>query len=113
MADRWRWPHDTPVERARRVARSYRALAHELDPGRCARLDEEMIRLGQRWVVPTPTVYQPDDLLTADLVADYAHVALGTVYEWKRRRGLPWVDTIDGIRFRFWEVQRWLGRRGR
>lgn len=112
MTQPWRWPNDTPVERARRVARSYRALATEAAPERCARLDVEMVASGQRWVVPQVVVHQADDLLTADLVADFAGVALSSVYEW-RHRGLPSITTVDGIRFRFGDVQKWLGRRGR
>ncbi len=110
MPEQWRWTRDTPVDRARRVARSYRALAYELDPERCARLDAEMLKRQQRWVVPQVAVYQPDDLLTADLVADWASVTVRAVYQW-RKQGLPSVTTVDGIRFRYGSVVRWLAER--
>lgn len=67
-----------------------------------------MLELGQRWVASQPVIYQENDLLTADLVADYCGVTAKSVYEW-RKRGLPSRDTVDGIRFVFDDVQRWLG----
>jgi hypothetical protein len=111
VSDPWPWSGDTPAEKARRVARSYRDRLEFADPDACARLDREMTRLGQRWVLPTVATYTEDDLLPADLVADYAHVSLKAVYGW-RKRGMPSITTPDGIRFRFCDVRRWLGRRG-
>ena len=100
------------------MARSYRDRLATVDPDGCAELDGAMLRLGQRWVVPTVAVYTDDDLLTAGLVADWAHVTLKAVYEWRLLwirtdggRGLKPSDTVDGIRFRFGDVQEWLGNR--
>lgn len=90
------------------MALSYRAELGRVDPGACRALDEQMVGYGQRWVVPQLKIYDEHDLLTADLVADYAGVALQTVYVW-RQRGLPSRETPDGIRFVFAEVQKWLG----
>jgi predicted DNA-binding transcriptional regulator AlpA len=104
---------EQPVERARRCASSYRHLAEQADPDGCAALDEQMLRYGQRWVVPQIAIYTDDDLLTADLVADFAGVAQKTVYEWRRLHDLPSRTTPDGIRFRFADVIRWLAERGR
>ena len=86
MSDPWPWSGDTPAEKARRVARSYRDRLEFADPDACARLDREMTRLGQRWVLPTVAAYTEDDLLPADLVADYAHVSLKAVYGWRKTR---------------------------
>jgi hypothetical protein len=77
-------------------------------PAICAEIDAQMLDYGQRWVVPQLVIYQPDDLLDADAVAQYAGYAIKTVYEW-RQRGLRSVTTRDGIRFRFADVQRWCG----
>lgn len=110
MTHPWPWPGDTPIARARRVALSYRDALAAADPQACRALDERMRRVGQRWVVPQPVTYGEDDLLTAELAADYAGVALKTVYEW-RRRGLASRETPDGIRFRFADLQTWLGKR--
>lgn len=68
-----------------------------------------MFELGAKWVVPQVVTYVDDDLLTAELVADYCGVSLKTVYTWRNDRGLPSVTTRDGIRFRFAEVRKWKG----
>jgi len=95
------------------VARSYRDRLEAVDPDSCAELDAAMLRLGQRWVLPTVAVYVDDDLLTASLVADFAHVTLKAVYGWRARETDPLssVTTPDGIRFRFADVREWLGHR--
>ena len=113
MSVPWPWPGDSPVERRARVARSYRDRLATVDPDGCAELDAAMLRLGQRWVLPTVAVYTDDDLLTAGLVADWAHVSLKAVYGWRSRETdpLPSVTTPDGIRFRFATVRDWLGNR--
>lgn len=109
----WPWPADTALARARRVARSYRDALEATDPAVCAYLDAEMDRFGQRWVLDLYATYQEHDLLSAELVADYAQVRRKTVYEWARR-GLDAVQTPDGKRWRFRDVQRWVGgSRGR
>ena len=101
------------MERRARVARSYRDALATVDPDGCAELDAAMLRLGQRWVLPTVAVYTDDDLLTAVLVADWAHVTLKAVYGWRARETdpLPSVTTPDGIRFKFADVREWLGNR--
>ena len=95
------------------MARSYRDRLEAVDPDGCAELDAAMLRLGQRWVVPSVAVYTDDDLLTASLVADWANVTLKAVYGWRARETnpLPSVTTPDGIRFRFADVREWLGNR--
>ena len=62
----WPWPADSPLDRARRVARSYRELLLAQLPDACRALDEEMIRRGQGWVLPQVDPYDPSELLTAD-----------------------------------------------
>jgi excisionase family DNA binding protein len=104
------WPWDeSGLKRRERVALSYRALAEKLDPDACAQLDAEMLEFGQRWVVPQVVPYQDHDLLTAILAADYLGVSLKTIYTYRNDRGLPSVDTRDGVRFRFTDLQRWKG----
>lgn len=104
MTKAWRWP-DTPLRRRERVAQSYRAALALVAPDVCAQMDTEMVEMGQSWVVPCVTTYTDDDLLTAELVADYAHVSVKTVYQW-HHQGLG-IKTRDGIRFRFADVLRW------
>lgn len=104
----WPWD-DTPIKRRERVALSYRALLEKVDSAACAELDAEMLDYGQRWVLPQIATYQDDDLLTAELVADYRGVNVKTVYVW-RQRGLPASETPDGLRFRFSDVRAWKAR---
>jgi hypothetical protein len=103
----WPW-RDSPLQRRERVAQTYRAALERVAPDVCAELDAQMLTYGQRWLIPTVLAYGPDDLLTAILTADYAGVSLKTVYVW-RERGLPSIITPDGIRFRFQDVQAWMG----
>jgi predicted DNA-binding transcriptional regulator AlpA len=104
----WPWK-DTPLKQRERVALSYRALAEKLDPVACAQMDAEMLEFGVKWVVPQIITHQDSDLLSADLVADYCGVSLKTVYTWRNDRGLPSINTPDGIRFKFSDIQRWKG----
>lgn len=105
MTKPWRWPADSPLRRRERVAQSYRAALALVAPDVCAQMDAEMVEMGQGWVVPQVVTHGEDDLLTADLVADFAHVSVKTVYQW-HHQGLG-IKTRDGIRFRFADVVRW------
>lgn len=108
MSLRWRWPADTALQRRERVAQTYRAALAIHAPEICAELDGEMLRYGQRWVVPVVVSYTDDDLLSAELAADYAGVSVKTIYEW-HQRGLG-VKTVDGIRFPFAQLRAWRSR---
>ena len=98
--DPWKWPADTPIERAQRVARSYRELLLDENPARCHALDAEMIRLGQRWIREAAREeLDPDELLTVRQAADLVGVLPTTIAEW-RRRGLKVTITDLGSRYR-------------
>ena len=99
----WPWPGDTPLDRARRVARTYRDNLNNLDPALCAQLDQRCRDLGQGWIEPQALAHGPDDLLTAEEVADMCNVQPSTVRQWKHR-GLPVVTTVDGPRYRTGDV---------
>jgi len=103
----WPWPADTPLDRARRVAQSYRAAAAIVDPETIAALDAWAVDHGQGWVVGHQDTYDEDELLTVSEAADWAHVQVRTVYMW-HRRGLPYTDTVDGIRVRKGDLVTWL-----
>src|SRR6266571_1876209 len=102
-ADPWPWPGDSPLDRARRVARSYRDALRHADPALCARLDHHSRALGQHWIVPRPLDHEPDDLLDAHAVADMCDVQINTVRVW-HSRGLRAITTPDGQRFRVGDV---------
>lgn len=108
MAKLWPWS-DSPIKRRERVALSYRAALERADGAACKELDDQMLEYGQRWVLESVVTYQDDDLLDADLAADYCGVSIKTMYVW-RHRGLPSVVTCDGIRFRFADVRAWKAR---
>jgi hypothetical protein len=99
VSDPWPWPADTPTERARRIARSYRNALHDKDSARCEQLDIQAAELGQGWVVPRILTVEPDDLLTRWEAAEYCDVKVKTISEW-RRRGLVVTPTPDGDRYR-------------
>lgn len=112
MPDPWPWHADSPLDRARRVACNYRdALAHR-DPEACRTLDDKVRGLGQGWIVAQPVVYDHDDLLTVDEVAEMTHVRPGTVAQW-RRRGLVATNTPDGFRYRVADVLAYHAQRRR
>lgn len=108
--DPWPRPADTPLDRARQIARNYRRALLIAAPDTCAALDKESVRLGQGWIMPRPDPYEPLDLLTATLVADFWHVRVRTVDRW-RETGLRSVSTPDGPRYRFVDVEEFLGTR--
>jgi hypothetical protein len=102
----WPWPADTPLDRSRRVAQSYRALAATVDPDGVAALDTWNVDHGQGWVVEQEWDYDENDLWTLDEVAERCHVQIGTVYRW-HQRGLPYTDTPDGLRVRVGDLVTW------
>ena len=106
----WPWPGDSPLDRARRVARTYRDALERVDPELCQQLDKRARELGQTWVQPRPLAHDHDDLLTAREVADMCDVMPNTVRQWKRR-GLPTVDTPDGERYRVGDVLNYHAQR--
>lgn len=104
--DPWPWPQDSIVDRARRVAASYRHALADHAPTVCEQLDEQSRRLGQGWVLPAP-VYEDNDLLDTDLAADYLHVQPRTVDEY-HRRGLRATSTVDGVRYRVGDLKEFV-----
>lgn len=106
----WPWPADTVLDRARRVAGSYREALLRADPLACAQLDDWAKAHGQGWAVPSPWPYGDEELITRREVADLLHVDLRTVYVW-HRRGLRYTDTADGVRVKVADLQDWLRQR--
>lgn len=90
---------DTPLDKARTVALSYREALRMHVPDLCARIDEHMVQLGQTWVRPQVAQYEFDDLLNARQAADYCGIEPNTLQVWKAR-GLEVIETPDGRRYR-------------
>lgn len=85
--DPWPFPADTPLERARRIAHSYRSALLNTDPEECRRLDDKAAELGQGWIRPLQV--DPDNLealLTADQIGELFTIDPRTVRMWGYRR---------------------------
>lgn len=67
---------------------------------------------GQGWICAPTWVYDPENLMTFQEAADWAHVKVRTIYQW-HQRGLPYVSTVDGRRIREEDLVRWLRDRRR
>jgi hypothetical protein len=81
----WPWPGDSPVDRARRVAQSYREALVTADPRRCAALDAWCAAHGQHWVAPTVAHIELDDEVTIDEAADLIGLSAYAIYKWVSR----------------------------
>lgn len=85
--DPWPWRGDSAVDRARRVAQSYRAALADADPARCAALDAEMARLGQEWVRPVLAHVDLDDFVSLARAGELVGLSKDAVYKWTVARG--------------------------
>lgn len=110
MGDKpWPWPDDTPEDKAKRVARSYRGLVQSIAQGRCTdpagdlhRLDQHWLELDQHWVMPQVVPFDPDEWLSAaDMVVAFAHyktLTEGQIRNWAylKRRGADGISEVPG-----------------
>lgn len=79
--------HRTSLEWARDIARSYRWALKAVDPEKCAKLDEQAVALGQRWIAPTvlPAEAVPDAMdakLAPKDIEQFWGIPAGTMYGW-------------------------------
>lgn len=106
---RWPNPADSSLDRARAIARDYRAALLERDRAECFRLDNLARYVGQGWVAPAVQQYQPDDLLTGRQAADLCNIRPTTLQQWKAR-GLQVTETVDGRRYRVGDLKDYQAR---
>lgn len=92
----WPFPEDTTLERARKIARSYRTLALDSDPTACALLDERAVERGQGWVVPRTDGIELDELISIPALSEVLDVPEGTIRSWMSRGELERRVLIDG-----------------
>jgi hypothetical protein len=86
MKDLWPFPEDTQLERARRIAQSYRSAVMTMDPEHCRRLDDRAVELGQAWVKPMETdVADLDEVMSPEQIGQLLSVMPGTVRKWGER----------------------------
>ena len=87
----WPFHGDTPLDRARRVAASYRQALLDRYPDAAFALDDQFTDWGETWVAPT---LEPDlDLeawVTVDVAADHVGLTVKAVYQWVYR---SWLDS--------------------
>jgi|GEM_PF-4083834 len=88
--DGWPWPGDTPLDRARRVAQSYRLALRNVAENACEDLDAQIIDdWGQTWLRPTLVeTMDLDDWVTVDVAAQHVGLTGYAVYSWIYREKL-------------------------
>ncbi|MDF3308732.1 hypothetical protein P3H15_27315 [Rhodococcus sp. T2V] len=95
--DPWPWPTDTQLERARRVARSYREALESLNPGVCENIDRKVTEFGQEWIKPeldmAPEAWE---LLSARDLEVMVGVPASSVRAWAAKGRLTKRTSADG-----------------
>lgn len=82
----WPFPGDTALDRARRIAQSYRAELVAADPAAAALLDARAIQFGEGWVTgETLATVDLDDVLPAPAMAEVVGEEPATIRQWAAR----------------------------
>lgn len=103
--DPWPFPADTALERARRIAHSYRSALLSVDPEHCRLLDDRAVQLGQSWVRPMETdVADLDRMMTADQIGELLTIDPRTVRMWGYRGHIAPLGTKRAPRYRLGDV---------
>jgi hypothetical protein len=79
MTDRWPWPGDSPLARARKVAVGYRTRLQTADPASCDELDAKVHDWGETWALPKLITVDDESVLTAAQAAEYLGVSMPAV----------------------------------
>lgn len=82
MTGRWPWPGDTPLDRARRVAASYREALYRHFPDDAMDLDEKFVEWGEIWVAPQMSDVDLEEWVTVDVAAQHVGLTAKAVYAW-------------------------------
>lgn len=105
MKDKWPFPEDTQLERARRITQSYRTALMSYAPDHCRKLDDRAVELGQAWVRPMESdVTDLDELLTPEQIGQLLSVMPGTVRKWGERGHIENLGQNRAPRYRFGDV---------
>lgn len=81
----WPFPGDSELDKARHIARDYRAELARIAPELCGRLDAAACRLGQHWVTPQLAVVDTNTTVTIAEAADYLAVSESAIRKWINR----------------------------
>lgn len=98
------FPGDSPVARARRIARAYRERLAAVDLHNCAQLDELCVEWGESWVAPRTLRYDLDDWLSPADAADIAALSVASLRKMRGRGRLVGKRTAEGWRYRARDV---------
>lgn len=81
----WPFPGDTALDRARRIAQSYRAELVAADPAAAGVLDARALAYGETWIVPQLATVDLDDLVTVDEAAELVGKTPAAIHKWITR----------------------------
>ena len=78
------WPNylDDPLQRARKIARMYRAHLNTTNPNLCQQADQTATSFGETWMLEREPTINPDDELTAAEAAALVNVTPNTLHKW-------------------------------
>ncbi len=85
----WPWPGDTPLDRARRAALSYRQALLERYPDAAMELDDQFTGWGEHWVSPAIEHIDLESWVTIDVAASHVGLTAKAVYQWVYNGDLP------------------------
>lgn len=100
----WPYPGDSPLARARRIARAYREHLAVANPQICTQLDATCIDWGEGWVAPRVLRYDLDDWLSPADAADIAAVSMASIRKMRARGRLHGRRTAQGWQYRARDV---------
>lgn len=99
----WPWPGDSPEDKAKRIALSYRQLTFDITQGRIAdpagelhRLDEHWAEHGHYWPRPGVIPVSDDEWMTAADLAHHLNKAPTDIYRWAARGKILQRVSADG-----------------
>lgn len=79
----WPFPHDTTLDRTRKIALMYRQHLRTLNPAISDQLDQTAASFGETWMLDKPDTSPDDDHdVTTDEAADLAGVSADTIRKW-------------------------------
>lgn len=81
----WPWPGDTQLDRARRIAHTYRQALTNINPTAAAELDTRITALGETWITPQPATHQLDDWITLEEAAEHTGGTPDMIRKWTTR----------------------------
>lgn len=92
----WPFPGDSALDRAKRIAQSYRAELLAADPAACELLDKRAEEVGEGWVVPTLVHVDVDSWIRIDQAAELVGRDKFAVHRWVQRGKLDAIKDEHG-----------------